>query len=115
MTNMTTFIGFVTTGIHAISALGVFYYWPVYFQAVKGVNPVRSAIDFFSVAFIVAPFAMVAGGTISATQVYKPQNVIAWGALSFPFPLSFSIHSPFNLNRSSSADISIRNLTNAIL
>ncbi|KAF7976442.1 hypothetical protein HWV62_6677 [Athelia sp. TMB] len=78
MTNMTTFIGFVTTGIHAISALGVFYYWPVYFQAVKGVNPVRSAIDFFSVAFIVAPFAMVAGGTISATQVYKPQNVIAW-------------------------------------
>lgn len=39
----------------------------------------RSAVDFFSVAFIVAPFAMVAGGTIGALQIYKPQNVIAWG------------------------------------
>ena len=28
---------------------------------------------------MVAPFAMVAGGTISATQIYKPQNIIAWG------------------------------------
>ena len=56
-----------------------------------------SAVDFFSVAFIVvsdtsdhhppakvltqarkAPFAMVAGGSISATQIYKPQNVFAW-------------------------------------
>jgi hypothetical protein len=42
-------------------------------------NVVRSAIDFFPVAFIVAPFAMVAGGTITATQLYKPQNIIAWG------------------------------------
>jgi hypothetical protein len=52
--------------------------WPVYFQAVKGASPVRSAVDFFSVAFITAPFAMVAGGSIGALQVYKPQNVIAW-------------------------------------
>ena len=73
---------------------------PVYFQAVKGASPVkyvfyclfvsvsvisdnvdplpRSAVDFFSVAFIVAPFAMVAGGSISATQIYRPQNIIAW-------------------------------------
>ena len=38
----------------------------------------RSAVDFFSVAFVVAPFAMVAGGSISATQIYRPQNIIAW-------------------------------------
>ena len=39
----------------------------------------RSAVDFFSVAFIVAPFAIVAGATISVLQVYRPQNFIAWG------------------------------------
>lgn len=73
---------------------------PVYFQAVKGASPVksdsvivllllakchdrlpRSAVDFFSVAFIIAPFAIVAGATIAAMQAYKPQNIIAWGQL----------------------------------
>jgi hypothetical protein len=38
----------------------------------------RSAVDLFSVAFIIAPFAMVAGGSISATKIYRPQNIIAW-------------------------------------
>jgi hypothetical protein len=42
------------------------------------VRSFRSAVDFFSVTFVVAPFAMVAGATISMTQMYKPQNVIAW-------------------------------------
>ena len=28
---------------------------------------------------MVAPFAMVAGGTITALQIYKPQYIIAWG------------------------------------
>ncbi|KAL8291646.1 hypothetical protein RQP46_001904 [Phenoliferia psychrophenolica] len=73
LTHPTTLVGFFS-----ISALAVFYYWPTWFQAVKGASPVASAVDFFTVAFIVAPFAMVAGGSISATQIYKPQNVIAW-------------------------------------
>jgi predicted MFS family arabinose efflux permease len=76
--NRTTVIGYFTTFMHGILALALFYYWPVYFQAVKGASPVKSAVDFFSVAFIVAPFAMIAGGSISATQIYKPQNIIAW-------------------------------------
>ena len=67
MTNMTTFIGFLTTDIHAICALGAFYFWLVYFQAVKGVGAMEFAIDFFSVALVVAPFVMVPGTMISAT------------------------------------------------
>ncbi|KZP23294.1 MFS general substrate transporter [Athelia psychrophila] len=78
LANRTTLVGFATTWLHGISALSVFFYWPAYFQAAKGASAVRSAIDFFSVAFVVAPCAMLAGGTISATQVYKPQNIIAW-------------------------------------
>lgn len=78
LSNPTTLIGFWGTFIQAISALSFFYYWPAFFQSVFSAGPVESAIDFFSVAFVVAPFAMIAGGSISATQVYKPQNVIAW-------------------------------------
>lgn len=78
LSNRTTMIGYFTTFVHGIGALALFYYWPAYFQSAKGADPLQSAIDFFSVAFIVAPFAMVAGGTIGAFQVYRPQNLIAW-------------------------------------
>ena len=43
---------------------------------------------------MVAPFAMVAGGTISATQIYKPQNIIAWGKFG-----AFRTRSPTYSNR----------------
>ena len=41
MTNATTFIGFAITFIQSIAALGLFFYWPVYFQAGKGVGTVK--------------------------------------------------------------------------
>ncbi|KDE03201.1 hypothetical protein MVLG_06292 [Microbotryum lychnidis-dioicae p1A1 Lamole] len=109
MKNRTTIIGFFTTFIHGISGLALFYYWPTYFQAIKGAGPIKSAVDFFSVAFVVAPFAMVAGASIGIFQHYKAQNVIAWvlmtvgpGVLSLvtagspkkawvPLPIPFSI------------------------
>ncbi|SCV67146.1 BQ2448_5792 [Microbotryum intermedium] len=89
MNNRTTIIGFFTTFVHGISGLALtllspifssqlFYYWPTYFQAVKGAGPIKSAVDFFSVAFVVAPFAMVAGASIGILQHYKTQNIIAW-------------------------------------
>lgn len=64
--------------LEQIIALALFYYWPAWFQSVKGASPVESAVDFFTVAFIVAPFAMVAGGAIAATQRYYIPNVAAW-------------------------------------
>ncbi|SCZ96345.1 BZ3500_MvSof-1268-A1-R1_Chr8-2g10131 [Microbotryum saponariae] len=109
MNNRTTIIGFFTTFIHGISGLALFYYWPTYFQAIKGAGPIKSAVDFFSVAFVVAPFAMVAGASIGIFQHYKTQNIIAWvlmtvgpGVLSLatagsptkawvPLPIPFSI------------------------
>lgn len=64
-------------------------------------------MDFFTVAFIVAPFAMVAGGTISATQIYRPQNVIAWGIStlhSLEFHILTSISSSVHDTRAGSYD-----------
>ena len=40
----------------------------------------RSAVGFSGVAFLVASRVMLTGRTLSATQVYQPQNFIAWGA-----------------------------------
>jgi len=90
--NRTTVIGYFTTVVHGIMALALIYYWPVYFQAVKGASPVRSAVDFFSVAFIIAPFAIVAGATISVLQVYKPQNLIAWALMTVGTGIMSLIH-----------------------
>lgn len=42
--NRTTAVGYAGTWIHGVVALVVFYYWPVYFQAVKGVSPVKWVI-----------------------------------------------------------------------
>jgi len=90
--NRTTVIGYFTTFMHGIMALTLIYYWPAYFQAVQGASPVRSAVDFFTVAFIVAPFAMVAGITIGVLQVYKPQNIIAWVLMTVGPGLMSLIH-----------------------
>ncbi|KAI5481616.1 major facilitator superfamily protein [Pseudohyphozyma bogoriensis] len=81
--NWTTLIGFFTTFLHGIAALAVFYYLPAYFQSTHLMSPVRASVAIFTTTFIVAPFAMVAGGTISATQVYKPQNIVAWVFMTF--------------------------------
>ncbi|KAF7971388.1 hypothetical protein HWV62_21306 [Athelia sp. TMB] len=63
MTNMSPFIGFVTTGSYAISALGVFCYW-------MGTSLPSRAIYFSSVALVVMPFAVVAVGTIGVKHMY---------------------------------------------
>lgn len=39
--NHTMAVGYVTTWLHSVVALVVFYYWLVYFQAVKGASPVK--------------------------------------------------------------------------
>jgi hypothetical protein len=64
--------------LEQILALALIYYWPTWFQAVKGASPVESAVDFFTVAFIVAPFAIVAGLTVKITQRYYVVNIVAW-------------------------------------
>ncbi|KAF8810805.1 MFS general substrate transporter [Phlegmacium glaucopus] len=76
--NRTSISGYIGTGLQGLVISAALFYLPVYFQACKGGSPLRSGIDMFPYSFSVAPFAIVAGGTATAFNRYKPQNVMAW-------------------------------------
>lgn len=80
--NITTIMGYLTTFLHGIISIAVFYYLPAWFQSVLGHGPVRSGVDIFPTAFLVAPFAIVVGISTTVTGKYKPQNIMAWVILA---------------------------------
>ncbi len=51
---------------------------PLYFQSTKGASAIKSGVDLFSLSFIVAPFAIIAGATIGATGHCLAHNYIGW-------------------------------------
>jgi hypothetical protein len=53
-------------------------YLPVYFQAVKGASPIRSAVDMLPTALVIAPFATVCGIVVQVTNKYRPSNFTGW-------------------------------------
>lgn len=76
--NRTTVIGYLTTFLHGVVSIAVFYYLPVWFQAVLGAGPVDSGIDLFPSAFLIAPMAIAVGISTTITGQYKPQNIAGW-------------------------------------
>ncbi|GAA5892071.1 hypothetical protein JCM8208_001426 [Rhodotorula glutinis] len=82
MMNRTSLVGFLTTFLHGVVAMGVYYYWPAYFQSAKATTTIGSAVDFLPVVLIVSPTAMLTGIWISKRQSYKGVNVVGWVALT---------------------------------
>ena len=67
-------------------------YLPVYFQACKDSSPVGSGVNVLPYSLSIAPFAIVAGGTATAMNKYKPQNVIAWACITIGMGLQSTLH-----------------------
>ncbi|GAA6050530.1 hypothetical protein JCM3770_005585 [Rhodotorula araucariae] len=82
MMNRTSLVGFLTTFLHGIAAMAVYYYWPAYFQSAKASTTIGSAIDFLPVVCIVSPTAMLTGIAISKFQTYRMLNFVGWVALT---------------------------------
>ncbi|GAA5873464.1 hypothetical protein JCM8547_005439 [Rhodosporidiobolus lusitaniae] len=76
--NRTSIIGFVTSFLHGIVAMGVYYYWPAYFQSAKATTSIGSAVNFLPIVCVVSPMAMLTGLSINGWQRYKAQNVAGW-------------------------------------
>ena len=53
-------------------------YIPVYFQACMGASPIRSGVDMLATALVIAPFALICGIIIKATNKYRPANIMGW-------------------------------------
>lgn len=67
-------------------------YLPVYFQACKAASPLDSGVDMLPYSFSIAPFAIVAGATATAFNMYKPQNIIAWCFVTVGMGLQSMLH-----------------------
>lgn len=102
--NRTSLVGFFTTFLHGVVAMGVYYYWcarpspslllavratltcdssrPAYFQSAKATTTIGSAVDFLPVVLVVSPMAMLSGIIISVTQSYKTINFLGWVAMT---------------------------------
>ncbi|BGP26001.1 major facilitator superfamily protein [Rhodotorula toruloides] len=84
----TALVGYVTTFLHSIAVLAVIYFFPTsYFQAAKGVSPIRAGIDLFPICFTIAPFAILTGASVTILGKYKAQNVVAWCFMVVGFAL----------------------------
>lgn len=57
---------------HGLSFIGIYYYLPLYFQAVLGASPLLSGVYTLPVAVATGLSAMVTGGIVGATGKYLP-------------------------------------------
>ncbi|KAI8977720.1 iron permease [Trametes punicea] len=82
LANRTSLSGYIGTALHGFVISAALFYLPVYFQACKDASPIKSGVDMLPYSLSIAPFAIVAGATASATGRYKPQNIIAWAFIT---------------------------------
>ncbi|KAJ6534587.1 iron permease [Mycena vulgaris] len=87
VTNRTTLSGYIGTCIHGIVSMAAIFYIPVYFQACKLASPIRSGVDFLSLAFVIPVLAILTGVSVQLLDRYRPQNYIGWMFIMVGFGL----------------------------
>ncbi|OSX62054.1 hypothetical protein POSPLADRAFT_1074411 [Postia placenta MAD-698-R-SB12] len=92
LNNRTTVSGYLGTALQGLVISAALFYLPVYFQGCKDASPLRSGVDMLPYSFSIAPFAIVAGATATATNKYRPQNVIAWCFVVVGMGLQSTLH-----------------------
>ncbi|GAA5833067.1 hypothetical protein JCM11251_006502 [Rhodosporidiobolus azoricus] len=78
LTHRTSLLGYLMTFLHSVIVMAVVYFLPTYFQADKGDSPIQSGVHLFPISFIIAPFAIFTGISVTVTGHYKYQSWIAW-------------------------------------
>ncbi|KAF4623793.1 hypothetical protein D9613_001285 [Agrocybe pediades] len=78
LSNRTSSAGYVATFVQGMVTLGVGFYLPTWFQAVKGATPVLSGVYFLPLAATISPSAIVQGIIVSKTGYYRTVNLFGW-------------------------------------
>jgi hypothetical protein len=76
--NASAAILFMSTVVHGIMLWAILYYMPLYFEAVKGVEPLFTGVSMFPWTFTVAPASIVIGVAIALTGSYRWANWLGW-------------------------------------
>ncbi|KAF2099620.1 MFS general substrate transporter [Rhizodiscina lignyota] len=83
--NRTAAVTYFETFIHGLVLWCTLYYLPLYFEAVKGFNPILTGVALFPQTFTVAPAAMAAGFIIAYTGRYRWGIWSGWFLTTFGF------------------------------
>jgi MFS family permease len=70
--NRTSVTAYGLTFLSSVIVQQITYFIPIYFQAVKGSNPLRAGLQFLPVAGCVLFFAVIVGTLLSRTDHYRP-------------------------------------------
>lgn len=91
--NRTSAAGFVMAFDGALLLYWVIWFLPIYFQGLLGTSPLISGVNQLPLNLFLVPAGIVAGGTISKTGKYKPQQFVGFGLVSLGVGL-FTILGP---------------------
>ncbi|KAL6899910.1 MFS general substrate transporter [Trichoderma evansii] len=87
VSNRTSAAALILTFIHAIVAYWVYYFLPIYFQAVKGLSPLRSGINTLPNVAGGLVFAVLGGVLLSKFGRYKPIHLAGFAITTVSFGL----------------------------
>ena len=68
----------VATLINALIVYGALYLLPLYFEAVKGYNPIIAGVALFPATFTVAPVSVISGIIITKTGDFRRVTWVGW-------------------------------------
>ena len=68
------------TLINALIVYGSLYFLPLYFEAVRGYNPILSGVALFPATFTVAPVSIISGIIITKTGDFRGVTWLGWVA-----------------------------------
>ncbi|KAL1636644.1 hypothetical protein SLS58_009698 [Diplodia intermedia] len=80
--NRTSAAAFFITFNHAILAIWVTYFFPLYFQAVRGSTPQRSGVQLLPLVFVFPAAAAAAGVLVGRTGRFRPAHFAGTAALA---------------------------------
>lgn len=80
--NRTSTTVFAMSFVHSMLLFWVCYFLPVYFQAVLGATPTRSAVMLFPIATTTAPAGILAGAMITKSGRYRVWHFAGFGLMT---------------------------------
>ena len=86
--NRTTAVAFFVTFMNMLIVFWIFYFYPLYFQAVLGASATRSGVDLLPLVVSFPVFAAVGGALVTKTGRYKPIHLFSLGILTLTFGLN---------------------------
>ncbi|KAJ2970576.1 hypothetical protein NUW58_g9650 [Xylaria curta] len=76
--NRTSAAAFFLTFIHSLFSFWVLYFLPVYFQAAKLYDPIRSGVLLLPTVVIIVPGGLISGALLSKFGKYRPIHMAAF-------------------------------------